>query len=80
MRTALDIEPDLLDEVIETTGESSKTRAVSKALKEYVRRTRLDEFRAMAGKIPLDDTRAEQREADRRRHALLDELRDGHRR
>ena len=77
MRTALDIEPDLLDEVIETTGES---RAVSKALKEYVRRTRLDEFRAMAGKIPLDDTRAEQREADRRRHALLDELRDGHRR
>ncbi len=75
MRTTLDVDPDLLDAVVETTGERSKTKAVSKALEEYVRRTKINELRAMAGKIHLDDTREEQREADRRRQSFLDELR-----
>ena len=75
MRTTLDIDPDLMDRVVETTGERSKTRAVSKALEEYVRRVKINELRAMAGRIPLNDTREQQREADRRRQAFLDELR-----
>ena len=53
MRTTLDVDPDLLDAVVETTGESSKTKAVSKALEEYVRRKRVAELREMAGKIDL---------------------------
>ena len=75
MRTTLDIDPDLLDSVVETTGERSKTRAVSKALEEYVRRAKINELRAMAGRIPLNDTREQQRAADRRKQAFLDELR-----
>ena len=75
MRTTLDIDGALLDSVVETTGENTKSKAVSAALREYVRRKKIDELRAMAGKIPLDDTRAEQREADRRRQAFLDDLR-----
>ena len=75
MRTTLDVDPDLLDAVVETTGERSKTRAVNKALKEYVRRAKIGELRAMAGKFPLYDTREEQRTADRRRQAFLDKLR-----
>ncbi len=75
MRTTLDIDPDLLDSVVETTGERSKTRAVSKALEEYVRRVKINELRAMAGRMPLNDTREQQRAADRRRQAFLDELR-----
>lgn len=75
MRTTLDIDPDLLDRVVETTGERSKTRAVSKALQEYVRRASINDLRATAGKIPLDDTREAQRAADRRRQAFLDDLR-----
>ncbi len=67
MRTTLDVDRKLLDEVVETTGERSKSAAVNRALEEYVRRTKIDELRTMAGKILLDDTRAEQREADRRR-------------
>ena len=77
MRITLDIDPDLLDTVVETTGERSKTKAVSKALEAYVRRAKIDELRAIAGKIPLVDTREEQRAADRRRQAFLDELRSG---
>ena len=75
MRTTLDIDPDLLDTVVETTGERSKTRAVNRALEEYVRRVKINELRAMAGRIPLNDTREQQRAADRRRQASLDELR-----
>lgn len=75
MRTTLDVDRKLLDEVVETTGERSKSAAVSRALEEYVRRTKIDELRAMAGKFRLDDTRMEQRAADRRRQAFLDGLR-----
>ena len=75
MRTTLDIDSGLLDSVVEATGEKTKSRAVNAVLREYVRRTKIGELRAMAGKIPLDDTRAEQGEADRRRQAFLDGLR-----
>ena len=75
VRTTLDIDSALLDSVVEATGEKTKSRAVNAVLREYVRRTKIGELRAMAGKIPLDDTRAEQREADRRRQAFLDGLR-----
>ena len=75
MRTTLNIDPNLLDDVVEITGEPSKSRAVSKALDAYVRRARINELRSMAGKFVLHDTREEQRAADRRRQAFLDELR-----
>ena len=75
MRTTLNIDPDLLDDVVEITGEPSKTKAVSKALDAYVRRARINELRAMAGKFVLRDTREEQRVAERRKHAFLDSLR-----
>ena len=76
MRTTLDIDRELLDKVVETTGERSKTKAVNKALQEYVRRVSVSELREMAGKYVIDDTREGQREADRRRQAFLDGLRN----
>ena len=53
MRTTLNIDPDLLDAVVETTGERSKTRAVNKALEEYLRRRKITELREIAGNIDL---------------------------
>jgi hypothetical protein len=53
MRTTLNIDPDLLDAVVETTGERSKTRAVNKALEEYLRRRKISELREIAGNIDL---------------------------
>ena len=75
VRTTLDVDRKLLDEVVKGTGERSKSAAVNKALDEYVRRTKTYELLTMAGRTHLDDTRVEQREADRRRQAFLDELR-----
>lgn len=77
MRTTLDIDSNLLDSVVEATGETTKSKAVNAALEEYVRRIKIDELREMAGKYQIDDTRAEQREADKRRQAFLDKLRNG---
>lgn len=53
MRTTLDVDADLLDAVVETTGERSKSKAVNKALEEYVRRKRVAELREIAGNIDL---------------------------
>ena len=75
MRTTLDIDPKLLEDVVKATGQRSKTKAVNTALEQYVRRTKVEDLRAMAGKFTLDDTREEQREANRRRQALIDGLR-----
>ena len=44
MRTTLDVDQKLLKDVVEVTGESSKSKAVSKALKEYLRRDRLQKL------------------------------------
>ena len=55
MRTTLNIDPGLLDQVVETTGERTKTRAVTKALEEYVRRRKVGELREIAGNVDLVD-------------------------
>ena len=54
MRTALDIDERLLEKVVELTGESNKSRAVNKALGEYVRRMRIEDFLSLLGKLDLD--------------------------
>ena len=53
MRTTLDVDADLLDAVVDTTGERSKSKAVNKALEEYIRRKRVAELREIAGNIAL---------------------------
>jgi Arc/MetJ family transcription regulator len=53
MQTTLDIEPDLLNEVMEITGEHDKARAVTKALREYLRRRRIAELREVAENVDL---------------------------
>ena len=53
MRTTLDIDEKLLQEVLEFTGEATKGKAVNKALAEYVRRSKLDDLRNMIGSMDL---------------------------
>lgn len=54
MRTTIDVDEHLLEEVVEVTGEASKSKAVSKALEEYLRRVRIDDLLSLRGKIDLD--------------------------
>ncbi len=77
MRTTLNIDEDLLDQVLVATGEKTKSKAVSEALGDYIRRIKIEELRAMAGNASIEDTRPLQEAADARRLRLLDRLRDG---
>ena len=53
MRITLDIDNKRLEEVLKLTGEKRKSAAIKKALLEYVRHKKIEELRALAGKIEL---------------------------
>lgn len=55
MRTTLDLDKKLLDEVVELTGEKVLSKAVNMALIEYIRRKRTQELIALAGHIEMVD-------------------------
>jgi Arc/MetJ family transcription regulator len=54
MRTTLDIPEDLMREAMELLGFKSKTDAVIVALRELVRRHRLDELKGLAGTMRVE--------------------------
>lgn len=54
MRTTLDLPVDLVDEARTALGFKSKTDTVVLALREVVRRSRLDELKALMGRVELD--------------------------
>jgi Arc/MetJ family transcription regulator len=54
MRTTLDLPLELLDEARIALGFKSKTDTVVLALRELVRRRRLDELKALMGRVELD--------------------------
>jgi len=53
MRTTLDLDPKLLEDVVKATGQKSKTKAVSKALEDYIRDDRLRRLLRRQGKLDL---------------------------
>jgi hypothetical protein len=54
MRTTLDLPQDLLDEARAGLGFKSKTDTIILALRELVRRQRLQELKALMGRVRLD--------------------------
>ena len=54
MRTTIDVDDRLLTQVLEITGERSKSKAVSRALEDYVRQERVKGLLALRGKLDLD--------------------------
>ena len=54
MRATLNIPDDLLSLVQKITGEKSKTKAITIAMKEYIRQKRIKELLALRGKIQID--------------------------
>ena len=55
MRTTLEIDEELLSKVMKATGEKKRSRAVDRALRDYLYWEAVKGFRAMAGKIDLVD-------------------------
>ena len=54
MRTTLDIPEQLMEEARQTLVFKSKTDTVIFSLRELLRRRRIDELKALAGKIKLE--------------------------
>jgi len=67
MRTTLDIPPGLVEEARDAIGFKSKTDTVVFALKEVVRRSRLDDLKALIRRIDFEFDPAEVRALDRQR-------------
>jgi len=54
MRTTLDLPAGLVEEARSLLGFKSKTDTIVLALRELVRRRRIDELKALLGKVTLD--------------------------
>jgi len=54
MRTTLIIPDDLINDLVEETGEKSKTLLVCRSLKEMLERVRRENLKRLRGKIDLD--------------------------
>jgi Arc/MetJ family transcription regulator len=67
MRTTLDLPEELIEEARKALGLKSKTETVVFALRNIVRRDRLDDLKAMLGRIEFDFEPAELRKKDRAR-------------
>ena len=59
MRATLNIPDELLSEVQKITGEKSKTKAITIAMKEFIRQRRIKELLALKGKIQIKDVTEE---------------------
>ncbi len=54
MRTTLNIPDDLIIEVQKVSGEKSKTKAIVKTMKEYIKQKKIMELIALKGKVDID--------------------------
>ena len=54
MRTTIDIPEDLLNEAMRSMGVKTKTTAIILGLRELLRRGKIENLRALRGKVNLD--------------------------
>lgn len=53
MRTTLNLDDHVMDELLRLATADTKTQAVTQAIQEYVRRKQLEELRQLRGRLPL---------------------------
>ncbi len=54
MRTTLDLDESLVKELMEATKAKTKTEAIHLAIRELIRRRKLERLKALSGKLRLD--------------------------
>jgi len=67
MRTTLVIPVDLMDQARRSLGFTSKTDTVIFALREVVRRSRIEDLKALMGQVTFEFDPADMRAKDRQR-------------
>lgn len=58
MRTSITLDEELVAEVMKVTPAKTKTRSVTIALKEYVKRKRIEKLRSLLGNVDIDEESA----------------------
>lgn len=53
MRTSVTLNDETIQELLEVTNTTNMTQAVSTAVNEYLRRRRLERFRALRGNVEI---------------------------
>jgi len=76
MRATLNIPDNLLSEVQKITGEKSKTKAITIAMKEYIRQKKIKELIALRGKIQIDYDWKKEEELEMKAQAKREKLFD----
>lgn len=54
MRTTLDLDADLIEELLKTTEAKTKTEAIHLAISELIRRKKLEKLKSLSGKVHID--------------------------
>jgi metal-responsive CopG/Arc/MetJ family transcriptional regulator len=76
MRATLNIPDDLMKKVQKISGETSKTKAITIAMRDYIRKEKMKKLISLRGKIQIDyDWKKEEEielKAQRKRERLLE--------
>lgn len=64
MRTTLNIDDNLLEDVVTRTGKKNRSEAVRYALQEYIKQTRKMELLSMRGTVEIEDNWQELRDME----------------
>ena len=79
MRTTLNLDEELLDELMRVTEAKTKTDAIHQAMTDLIRRKKLDKLKSLSGKIRLRPDWHKQEKTELRRQARLNRQWHGHR-
>jgi Arc/MetJ family transcription regulator len=79
MRTTLDLDEALVQELLKTTEAKTKTEAIHLAIAELIRRRKLEKLKNLSGKIHIDLNWRKREQAELERQKRLKRLWRGHR-
>ncbi len=54
MRATFELPDELVEDLLQVSGEKKKTRAISIAIEDYIRRKRMEKLLSLSGKIEID--------------------------
>ena len=79
MRTTLNLDDDLIQELMQTTQARTKTDAIHQAISDMIRRRKLDKLKALSGKIRISLDWQKQEDVEIRQQKKLVRRWHGHR-
>jgi Arc/MetJ family transcription regulator len=79
MRTTLDLDAKLIEQLMKATSAKTKTDAIHQAAAELIRRRKLDRLKSLSGQIHLDLDWKKLEQVELRHQTSLKRRRHGHR-